>query len=66
MILRNYENLFSSLYDGKNSTKIKNINYKANNVSKYKEKPTSEVYGALGYLASINLFKKQKQTLNNF
>ena len=56
----------SSLYDGKILTKIKNINYEANNVSKYKEKPTSEVYGALGYLASINLFKKQSETSKQF
>ena len=63
----NYEKSFlSSLYDGKILTKIKNINYEANNVSKYKEKPTSEVYGALGYLASINLFKKQSETSKQF
>ena len=63
----NYDKSFlSSLYDGKILTKIKNLNYEAKNVSKYKEKPTSEVYGALGYLASIDLFKKESQSSKQF
>ena len=63
----NYDKSFlSRVYDGKILTKIKNLNYEAKNVSKYKEKPTSEVYGALGYLASIDLFKKESQSSKQF
>ncbi len=63
----NYDKSFlSSIYDGKILTKIKNLNYEAKNVSKYKEKPTNEVYGALGYLASIDLFKKESQSSRQF
>ena len=37
---------------------LKNINYEAKNVDVYKKDPTSEVYGALGFLSEINLQKK--------
>ena len=36
---------------------IKNINYESKNVSKYKDDPTSEVFGALGYQSQIKLEK---------
>lgn len=63
----NYDKSFlSSIYDGKIITKIKNLNYEAKNVSKYKEKPTSEIFGAFGYLASIDLFKKESQSSRQF
>ena len=44
-------------YDGKFITKIKNINYEVKNVDKLKEDLTHEVFGAIGYLASIDLIK---------
>ncbi len=40
--------------------KIKNVNYETKNVSNFKEDTTSEVFGGLGYLAKINLFKKKE------
>ena len=36
---------------------LKNINYESKNVSKYKDDPTSEIYGALGYQSQIKLEK---------
>ncbi len=36
---------------------FKNINYESKNVSKYKDDPTSEIYGALGYQSQIKLEK---------
>ena len=45
-------------YDGKFITKIKNINYEVKNVDKLKEDLTHEVFGAIGYLASIDLIKE--------
>ena len=36
---------------------FKNINYETKNIDIYKEDPTSEFFGALGYLAKINLQK---------
>ena len=36
---------------------IKNINYESKNVSEYKDDPTSEIFGALGYQSQIRLEK---------
>ena len=36
------------------------INYEAKNTDEYKDDPTTEVFGALGYLTQLNLFKKSK------
>ena len=38
-------------------TQLKNFNYETKNASKFKKKTTSEFYGAIGYLASLDLFK---------
>ena len=38
-------------------SKLKNINYESKNVSKYKDSPTSEVFGALGFHSQIKLEK---------
>ena len=43
---------------------IKNINYEAKNIEIFKEDPTSELYGAIGYLAKLNL-EKNKEGLQN-
>ena len=40
--------------------KIKNVNYEAKNISNFKDDPTSELFGGLGYLAKIDLFKKKE------
>ena len=49
----NYQNGLSGSILGK----VKNVNYETKNESKFKDEPTSEVFGALGYLAEINLKK---------
>ena len=36
---------------------LKNINYESKNVSEYKDDPTSEIFGALGYQSQIRLEK---------
>ncbi len=40
--------------------KIKNVNYEAKNVSNFKTDTTNELFGGLGYLAKIDLFKEDK------
>mgnify|MGYP001160206780 FL=1 len=44
-------------YDGKFITKLKNVNYEVKNVDKLKQELTHEFFGAIGYLASIDLVK---------
>ena len=46
--------------------KIKNVNYEAKNVDKYKKDSTSEVFGAIGYLAKLNLIKNGKNNSNHY
>ena len=53
-----FEKSFSeSLYKGEFLTKLKNVNYETKNVEKYKDDTTSEFYGAVGYLATMDLIK---------
>ena len=40
--------------------KIKNINYETKNIAEFKENTTNEVFGALGFLTEIDLYKKEK------
>ena len=46
--------------------KFKNINYEAKNTTKFKEEPTNEFFGALGYLAKVDLFKKENDNKQLF
>ena len=41
--------LHKSGFKSKFLSNLKNINYKVKNVSLYKDDPTSEIFGALGY-----------------
>ena len=43
--------------------KFKNINYETKNIDSFKENTTNEFFGAIGYLAEIDLIKKN---LKNF
>ena len=53
-----FEKSFSRvLYKGEFLTKLKNVNYETKNVEKYKDDTTSEFYGAVGYLATMDLIK---------
>ena len=61
-----YDKTFSDLpYDGKILTNLKNVNYESENVSKLKEDTSHEIYGALGYLASIDLVKPGNENFNH-
>ncbi len=46
--------------------KLKNVNYEAKNTSIYKTDTTSEVFGAIGYLSEVNLFKKINENSKSF
>ncbi len=45
---------------------IKNINYETKNIEAYKKDPTSEVFGALGFLSKIDFSKKIKNISEHF
>ena len=49
---------YDSTLKGRFLAKIKNVNYEAKNVAEFKTNSTSEVFGALGYLSEIDLYKK--------
>ena len=53
-------------HNGKLLTSLKNVNYESKNVKKLKKDTTSELFGALGYLASIDLIKKEVGEINHF
>ena len=57
------ETLFENGIKGKFISKFKNINYETKNIDIYKDETTNEMYGAVGYLAEIDL---KKQTQNGF
>ena len=56
----NYEsndNLFNNFISTKILANVKNINYESKNVDIYKNDPTSEIFGSLGFLSEVNLEK---------
>ena len=57
------DHLFSSGIKGSLIGKFKNINYETKNIDSFKENTTNEFFGAIGYLAEIDLIKKN---LKNF
>ena len=50
-------NIFASGLKGNWIGKLKNVNYEAKNTSEYKEDTETELFGAIGYLGKIDLFK---------
>jgi LPS-assembly protein len=55
---------YASGIRGKFLNNIKNVNYKSDNIPGFKEKSTSELFNAFGYLTEVDFFKKTKnQTL---
>jgi LPS-assembly protein len=48
---------FRSSLQGKWLANFKNTNYETKNISEYKSDTTSELFGAIGYLSKINLYK---------
>jgi len=62
-----YKNLkFLSGLEGNFLGKLKNVNYESKNIKEFKNEPTHEMYGALGYLTKLDLFKKTKNNTNHF
>jgi len=57
---------FSSGLQGSLLGQLKNVNYETNNIDIYKNEPTSEIFGALGWLGEIDLFKEAKNNSNHF
>ena len=57
---------FVSGFTGNLMAKIKNINYETKNVSSFKSDQTSEMFGALGYLLGIDLFKNTNNYTDHF
>ena len=53
-------------YDGKFLVNLKNVNYEAKNVDKLKEYTVHELFGAIGYLSSIDLIKKSSENISHF
>ena len=60
------DKIFNSGFQSSISANIKNINYEAKNVTAFKKDPTSEVFGALGFLNKIELYKKVKNISEHF
>ena len=61
-----YDKTFSDFpYDGKILTNLKNVNYESENVRELKEDTSHEIYGALGYLASVDLIKPGHRNYNH-
>ena len=54
----NYKDLFfANGFKSKLFSEVKNVNYEAKNMENFKTEPTSEVFGALGYLSEIDFYK---------
>ena len=58
------EHFFDNGLKGQLIGKFKNFNYETKNIESFKQEPTSEIFGAIGYLAEIDLIKKNQK--NNF
>jgi LPS-assembly protein len=55
---------YNSGIQGKFIGNFKNINYETKNIDLYKKEPTSEIYGALGYLSELDLVKRYKNSIH--
>ena len=61
-----FDKTFSDFpYEGKILTNLKNVNYETENISRYKKDTAHEIYGALGYLASVDLIKTGNNNFNH-
>ena len=49
--------VFKNSLNSKILANIRNINYESKNVDKFKESPTSEIFGSIGLLSELNLIK---------
>ncbi len=65
MLINNFDWEFdrsNNYIDSKFLTSLKNVNYDIKNVQNYKIDTTNEVFGAIGYQAGIDFFKKIADT----
>ena len=60
------EQNFKNGLNSKLIANIKNSNYETNNIPEYKDETTSDLFGAIGYLAELNLFRRRKKVLDIF
>ena len=56
---------FPSGLKGKFLGKLKNVNYEAKNTIEYKADTTNELFGAVGYLTEIDLYKKTVNSIEH-
>ncbi len=62
-----YKNLnLNNGLSGRLLGKFKNVNYETKNVSDYKNKPTNEIFGALGFLTKLDLYKDVKNNSKHY
>tara|TARA_B100001559_G_scaffold320688_1_gene333719 strand:- start:2484 stop:4796 length:2313 start_codon:yes stop_codon:yes gene_type:complete len=60
------ENKYPSGLKGRLLGKLKNVNYETKNTEIYKTETTNELFGAIGYLAQVDLFKKMRENSSHF
>ena len=53
------------IFKGKILTDLKNINYDYDNVDGFKKDTNNELFGAIGYLAKLDLYKSTSEGLNH-
>ncbi len=57
---------YSSGLKGRLLGQLKNVNYETKNTSAYKNETTHEMFGAIGFLSELNLFKKINDNSKSF
>ena len=60
------DKIFNSGVQSSLLANIKNINYETKNIEAYKKDPTSEIFGAIGFLSKIDFSKKIKNISEHF
>ena len=60
------EHNFNNGINGKLTANIKNSNYDSKNIPKFKNDTTSDLFGAIGYLAELNLLRVDQVDTNIF
>jgi LPS-assembly protein len=60
------KNFLDLPYNGKFLSSLKNVNYEAKNVKNLKKNSVHEVFGAIGYLSSVDLIKQNNEQTEHF
>tara|TARA_S200000501_G_scaffold362368_1_gene391765 strand:+ start:503 stop:2812 length:2310 start_codon:yes stop_codon:yes gene_type:complete len=62
-----YKNInFNNGFSGEVLGKLKNVNYETKNVTNYKDEPTNELFGAMGFLTKLDLYKDLKNNSKHY